>query len=138
MAALTAKRVTKSRRLGHKVKYLMPASTTCYAGGMVQITSAGLAVPAAATSGNKQVVGIAVETVTSAASGSYYVEVLEGEFLLGADAITQAMVGDMMFINDDQTVDDTQGSNEAAAGKLIEFVSTTSGWVRVGPTTAIA
>ena len=138
MAALSAKRVTKSRRLGHKVKYLMKASTTCYQGGIVVLDSSGLAIPAAAASGNKQAVGIAVASVTSAASGSYYIEVMEGEFLLTADAITQAHTGDMMFCNDDQTFDDTQGSNEPALGKLIEFVSTTSGWVRVGPMTAIA
>jgi len=138
MAALTAAKVVKSRGITRNVKYLMAASTTCYQGGLICINSAGLATPAADVSGHKQCVGVAVASVTSAASGSYYVEVLEGEFLLAASAVAQAGVGAMAYAEDDQTVDDAGSSNEPVAGKIIEYVSSTSCWVRVGPNTAIA
>ena len=138
MAALSAKRVTKSRGITRKTRYLMKASETCYAGGMVCLASTGLAIPAAAASGNKQVVGVAAATVTSAASGSYYVEVLEGEFNFAGATLEQEDVGGMVFAADDQTIDETQGSNYPTAGKLIEYVSASEGWVRIGPETAIA
>jgi hypothetical protein len=138
MAALTAAKMVKSRGITRKVKYLMKASTTCYQGGLICIDSAGLAVPAADVSGHKQCVGVAVASVTSESSGSYYVEVLEGEFLLTASAVAQTGVGAMAYAEDDQTVDDASNANEPVAGKIIEFVSSTSCWVRVGPNTAIA
>ena len=138
MAALSAKRVTKSRGITRKTRYLMEASTTCYAGGMVCIKSTGVAIPAAAASGNKQVVGVAAATVTSAASGSYYVECLEGEFNFAADTLQQEDVGAIVYADDDQTIDETQASNAPVAGKLIEYVSASEGWVRIGPETAIA
>ena len=138
MAALSAKRVTKSRGITRKTRYLMKASETCYAGGMVCLASTGLAIPAAAASGNKQVVGVAAATVTSAASGSYYVECLEGEFNFAADTLEQEDVGAIVFADDDQTIDETQASNALTAGKLIEYVSASEGWVRIGPETAIA
>ena len=83
-------------------------------------------------------VGWQCQRPRGAASGSYYIDALEGEFLFGAHAITQAHVGSQMFVNDDQTFDDTQGTNEPGCGMLIEFVSVTSGWIRVGPESAIA
>jgi len=138
MAALSAARMTKSRGLGRKVKYLMKASTTCYQGGMVCIDSSGLAIPAAAASGNRAVVGVAVASVTSASSGSYYVEVLEGEFLFAADTLEQDDVGVIVYADDDQTIDETQASNAPVAGRLIEYVSASEGWVRIGPDTIVA
>jgi len=138
MAALSAKRVTKSRGITRKTRYLMTASTTCYAGGMVAIVAAGTAEPAAAASGTKQVVGVAAATVTSASSGSYYVECLEGEFNFTASSIAQTNVGDQLWTVDDQTVDETRPTNMPSAGRLVEFVSSTEGWIRIGPETAIA
>ena len=138
MAALCAQRVTKSRGITRKTRYLMTASTTCYAGGMVAIVAAGTAEPAAAASGTKQVVGVAAATVTSAASGSYYVECLEGEFNFAASSIAQTNVGDQLWTVDDQTVDETRPTNMPSAGRLVEFVSSTEGWLRIGPETAIA
>jgi len=138
MAALSAKRVTKSRGITRKTRYLMKASTTCYAGGMVCLDSDGLAIPAAAASGNKAVVGVAAATVTSAASGSYYVEALEGEFNFAADTLQQEDVGAMVYADDDQTIDETQASNAPVAGRLIEYVSATEGWVRIGPDALVA
>jgi len=138
MTALSASRMTKSRGVGRKVKYLMAASTTCYQGGMVCLNSAGLAIPAAAASGNKAVVGVAVKDITSAGSGSYWVEVLEGEFNFAGDTLEQEDVGAIVYADDDQTIDETQASNAPVAGRLIEYVGASEGWVRIGPDTIVA
>jgi len=138
MAALSAKRTTSSRGLTRKVRYLMAASTTCYGGGMVCLNSSGLAIPAAAAADNRAVVGVAVADVTSAASGSYYVEVLEGEFLMDAQTIAQDDTYKIVYADDDATIDDAQATNAPVAGRLIEYVSASSGWVRIGPQILVA
>jgi Uncharacterized conserved protein (DUF2190) len=131
MSAATAKRATDSRNLGNTHVYLMKASTTIYAGTMVMLDSNGLAVPAGASASNKGVVGVALESVTSAASGSYYVTVQEGEFKFAGDTLAQGSVGGLVYADDDQTIDETQASNCPKAGILEEVVSASEGWVRI-------
>jgi hypothetical protein len=58
-----------------------------------------------------------------------------------ASSITQAMVGQVMYVVDDNTFDDAVGTNAIKAGKLVEFISTTEGWLEVieaGEGTALA
>lgn len=130
--ALSAARATQSRALGTIHRKLMKASTTIYAGSLVMLDSNGLALPAAASASNKGVVGVATETVTSAASGSYYVHVQEGIFLFDATSIAQGNENSLMYASADNTFDETQGVNEPVAGRLVEYVSATSGWIYVG------
>ena len=132
MAALSAARGTKSRSLGRKVSYLLKASTQVYSGGLIMIDSNGVALPAAASASNNGVVGVATESVLSTASGGERITVQEGIFLFAATSITQGNVGEKMYSPDDQTIDETQGSNEPLTGVLVEFVSSTSGWVDIG------
>ena len=132
MAALTANRITQSKDLGAIRRYEMAQSTTIFSGSMVMINSAGLATPATAAAGNNGVVGVATESVTSVAAAGTFIKVQEGLFLFVATSIVQGNVGELMFATDDQTVDETQGANEPQAGKLAEFVTTTSGWVQIG------
>jgi len=114
-------------------EFLMTASTTIYAGTMVMVdTTTGLALPAADTASCK-VVGVATKQVTSAASGSYYIEVEYGEFKMAASSIAQGAVGDLMYVVDDQTVDETTPANSVKAGILTEYVSATVGWVLISP-----
>jgi predicted RecA/RadA family phage recombinase len=131
MAALTAAKQLQSKHLGEVKRFKMKASTTIHAGGLVMLDSNGLALPAAASASNKGVVGIATHSQVSAASGEFFVEVQEGTYLLGAASIAQANVGASVYASDDQTVDETQGTNEPLAGKLVEYVGATSGWVWV-------
>ena len=131
MAALSAARMTKSRSLGRKVSYLMKASTQIYAGGMVMINSAGTAEPAAAHANNHGVVGVATESVLSTSAGERIV-VQEGIFLMDGDSLAQTACGDVVFADDDATVDETQASNCPKAGKMVEYVSSTSAWVDIG------
>lgn len=136
MTALAADAARDSRNLGAKRQYLMAASTTIYKGSLVMINSSGLAVPASAENGNNGCVGVATEQVTSAASGSYYIEVQTGEFLFAATSITQAMVNDLVYADDDNTVDETATQYDPTAGIITQFVSTTSAWVLVDPLAA--
>jgi predicted RecA/RadA family phage recombinase len=134
MAALSAARGTKSRSLGKKVSYLMKASTDIYAGGLVMIDSNGLAVPATAEASNQGCCGVATESVSSTASGNERVIVQEGIFLMGAASLAQSAVGGKVYASDDQTCDETQGSNEPLAGICAEYVSATSAWIEVSLT----
>lgn len=104
-----------------------------YKGALVCVNTSGYACPAADTIGYR-FVGIAMEecdnTLTGHTAGGKDVLVEGGRFLLTATSISQAMVGQMMYIVDDATVDDYSGcSNFIAVGKLDEYVSATSGWV---------
>ena len=126
-----AKGAPKTRR------FLMAASQTIYKGAIVHMNSSGLAIPASDTA-SQVVVGIAAETMISAATGNFWIQVeYDREYLFAASSITQAMVGTNMVTVDDNTVDDIAGAtNDIVVGKLTEFVSTTSGWVHVPGLTA--
>lgn len=131
--ALSAIRNTSSKNGGAIKQYLMKASTTIYAGGMVALDSNGLAIPAAASAAAKGVVGLAVASKTSAASGSTYVQAQEGWFLLAGTTLAQSNQGALVYAADDQTVDDARGTNYPVAGLLIEYVSASSAWVWLSP-----
>lgn len=132
-AALSAARATDCKSFGSVTKaYLMKASTTIYAGGMVMIDSNGVALPAAASASNHNVVGVAQQTKTSAASGSYWINVTDRALcLFAATTIAQTNVGQIMYAEDDETVDETQSANEPIAGILLQYVSASSGWVYI-------
>lgn len=133
MTALSAARATQSRNLLNiDRRYQMAASTTIYAGGLVMLKSDGYAVPATASASNQGCVGVAAKTVVnSGADGAAEVAVLCGEFLLNATSIAVTSLNLKVYASDDNTVDETQGTNEPVAGLLIEVVSSTSGWVAV-------
>jgi len=130
-APLAAARQTSSKSLGDIKTYKVKASHTVYAGGMVMIDSAGYAHAAEASASNNGVVGVAVKTVTAAASGVYWVEVQSGVFKFKATSIAITSVADIMYASNDQTFDETPGANEPVAGILLEVVSSTEGWIFV-------
>ena len=131
MAALTAARLTDTRNHGKIRTLVMAASTQIWRHGMVMINAAGLAVPAADTASAKGVAGIAMESVLSAATGTYYIRVLECEAKLPATSIAQANVGSLMQVADDQTFDESS-TNSVPAGILTEYLSATEGWIACG------
>lgn len=137
MAALTKDRQTEKKNIGLK-SYPVAASTKIYAGSLVAVNASGYAVPAADAAGLK-VVGVAKSQVdnSSGANGALTVNV-ESDILarFNASSITQAMVGQVMYVVDDNTFDDAVGTNGIKAGRLAEFISTTEGWIEVQPTGA--
>lgn len=134
--ALSNDRVTKSKGPLRRKRYLMKASTTIYMGGLVCLDTSRLAVPAADTAGFSQCVGVAAATVTSAASGDYYIDVDAGLHLLDVGAsITQPDVGNNCVVSDDQTVIDGPAStNQIRVGRVQEYLNETQdkAWVDVG------
>lgn len=107
------------------------ASTTIYKGTMVCLDADGYAVPAADTSGYSGVVGVALEgrNNSSGSDGATKVPIISGRvFRFTATSLAQTDVGQIMYVVDDQTIDDDPGStNKIPAGFLVEFVSTTAG-----------
>jgi len=107
MAALTAARVRKISGTPQVASVKMAASQTIYQGAGVMFSSTG-AVKAADTA-SCYLAGIARETVTSAATGDYYVGVdyghIEYGLAFGAANATIATCGLQVCWTDDQTVD---------------------------------
>ena len=115
--------------------YPVNGGSRIYAGAIVMIDSDGYARPAAALAANKGCVGIAMEEAnnTSGSDGTISVRVQSGLVLLTATSIAQANILAKVYASTDNDVDETQGTNEPLVGVLEEFVSSTSGWVRIGP-----
>lgn len=132
--ALSADRITQKKMTTNEKAYPVKTNVKVYAGGLAMIDSAGFLI-AAADAASGKVVGVLKNTVdnTGGADGALWGNVEEGLFLLKATSITQAMVGQMMYVVDDETFDDTGGTNYVKAGRLLEYVSTTSGWIFVVP-----
>lgn len=129
MTALSADARRAKYNLEHarKTPYLMAASTTIYANGLVAVNASGLAVPAADTA-NLKVVGIAAAGVTSAASGSYYVEVYAGvEADFASSGLDQTDVGKVCVVTDDNTVTDAAtATNDISVGVVTRFTGSTA------------
>lgn len=127
---LTNDRQTNLSPVGSKA-YPVKANITIYAGSMVMMDATGFAVPAANTA-SCVLVGIArSRAVGGTTDGAVWVTVDAPVIAdLPATSITQAMVGRDMYVVDDQTFDDTAAN--VVVGKLMEFISTTRGKVRIG------
>lgn len=133
MTALSADAQRASREPGIRA-YPVEAGEVIYKGAIVALDADGFLIPATNTAG-LQVVGVAEEKAdnTGGADGAIDVKVRSDRaFKFTATSITQAMLGDMMYVVDDNTVDDVAGaSNAIPVGRLVEFVSTTEGWVYI-------
>lgn len=133
MAALAAAANRQARGTCKTIRVPVKATTQIWKGAIVALDANGFAIPATDTAG-LQVAGIAAESkLGGATDGAVYVQVeYDRAYLFTASSITQAMLGDLMVVVDDNTVDDAAGpTNDIAVGRLDEFVSTTSGWVYV-------
>lgn len=128
MTALAAERDTTKYGAGPKAEYLYPpvkTATTIYKGALVAITSAGVALPAAATATNITL-GVAEETVVnSGADGAKSVRVRCGVFgfenSASSDLIASAQIGSTCYVVDDNTVAKTDNSAaRPAAGKVVK------------------
>ena len=131
MAALTADRNTQSKR-GDLMIYPVEAGEVIYKGALVSVDDDGYLMPGQDTAAHR-CVGVADEKVdnTGGADGALSCRVRSGEkYRFAATSITQAMVGDAMFIVDDQTFDDAAGAtNDVPCGRLVEYISATEGWI---------
>lgn len=132
--ALSIDRVTKKKQVGI-LPNLVKTLTKIYDGSIVATNSSGFALPAADAAG-LTVRGVAHSQADNSTGADGAINVLvEAPIiaLFDATSITQAMEGTVMYVVDDHTFDDQPGSNGIVAGVLVGFVSTTSGWLLVGP-----
>lgn len=130
MSAAAADRDAK-KQSGQLKRYPLAASTTIYKGTLVGLNSSGYLVPMSDTA-SLQFVGVAFDKTDNSAgsNGDKYCRVeLEGEFefaYAGGDA-AQTKVGELMYAQDDQTVDEDASltTNDYPVGFCTEFISTT-------------
>ena len=129
MAALTAdtRRTKYNVEAAREIPLVMAASTTIYAGSLVSVNSSGLAIPAADTA-STAVMGVALEKVTSAASGTYYVRVLHGvEADFASTGLAQADVGKVAVVSTDNDLTDAAtATNDISAGLITRFTGSTA------------
>ena len=132
MAACTSDRNTPYRE-GIELDFPVKGGARIFAGSMVAVDATGYAVPAGNTAGHR-FVGVAMEQVNNAtgADGAALVRVrTAGLFEFGAASISQANVGAVMYVVDDQTFDDANPGQGVTCGRLLKFVSATKGWIKI-------
>ena len=132
MTALSADTVRSRKNDG--LKSFLMGTDILYKGAMVTVGVDGLAVAGQATVGHK-FVGVSVEKVDdSAGAGTKWCRVFtRGLFKFTATSIAQTMVGKMMYLQDDNTIDDVPATVSIPCGILVEYVSGTIGWVDIEP-----
>ncbi len=131
MSALTANRNTKERQARLR-RYPVLDEEIMYAGGLAAIDSNGEVQMASDTAG-LIVTGVSTEYVDNTGDGEYCT-VKTGCFLFAnssGNPITNAHVGRTCWIEDDNTVSSSPGTNGIEAGKVFE-VDTDGVWVEVG------
>jgi len=138
MTVLSADAQRKVTDWGQGGSYPVLAAAQIYKGSLVCVNANGFAV-AATDSAAIYCVGVATENVLGGtADGDEWIKVEAGRaYLFAASSITQAMVGEPMYVIDDNTVDDTS-TNLCLVGVLVKFVDTTHGWVLVAPSYSLA
>jgi predicted RecA/RadA family phage recombinase len=137
MAALTDNKEVQEKE-GKLIDMPVVASDIIYKGAIVKINAAGYAAPMAAEA-SAYLAGIAYEKAdnSSGSAGDINCRVItEGSFLLEGSGFSQASVGDNVYASDDQTISDTQGTNEIKVGKIVEYVSATQVWVKINASVA--
>lgn len=136
MAAAAADRDPK-RQEGALKSYPVAASTTIYKGTLVGLNSSGYLVSMSDTAGLK-FAGVAYEKIdnSAGANGAKSARVEKsGEYELayaGGDA-TQALVGQEVYAQDNQTVDEDAAltTNDYKVGSVAEFISAAKLRVRI-------
>lgn len=135
MAATTTDRNTPQKLSLLSKSYDVKAATTIPLGVMVAIDSTGYAINAADAASAK-VVGVSVERVDNSAgtNGDKRIKVEEGVFRLGvAGDIVATDVGKLVYVSDNQTVQEATGTNSVKAGILVENDEEGYYWTKITP-----
>jgi hypothetical protein len=134
VATLTADKEVSYKEAGLDA-YAMADNVHLFKGSLICVNSSGYAVDGATTAGNI-CVGVAYEnvdnTLTGHTAGGKNIRVQSGKtFQLGAAGMSQAAVGQDVFLVDDQTVGLAPQTNSILVGKVRRYVSSTSVWVYI-------
>jgi len=140
MAALTGDRNTL-RRERNFLELPLAAGAVLHAGGVACLDATGHLVPATSGAGAAGLVAVGrVEVGVSNAgglAGDVTAVVRPGLFLLAsataADAITQAEVGRVVYLVDDQTVAKTNGGGTRAPAGVVWGLEHGQVWVEIDP-----
>jgi len=134
MAALTADRLTMTKGALRRQGYKVAANVVIFAGAMVAINAAGFAVPAADVAGLSRVVGVAAAKVNNIGGSDGTVDVVVeygGQFLFAVSGITQANVGRLAVVADDQTLTTAATATQDIPIGLIRSLAPTGAWVDI-------
>ncbi|GAB7078759.1 hypothetical protein [Megalodesulfovibrio paquesii] len=137
MAALTGDRNTLRRERNY-LELPLAAGAVLHAGGVACLDATGYLVPASTTLG-LVAVGRVEAGVSNAGglAGDVTAVVRPGLFLLAsataADAITQAEVGRVVYLVDDQTVAKTNGGGTRAPAGVVWGLEHGQVWVEIDP-----
>jgi hypothetical protein len=125
-AALSANRDTPELKPANLI-WLTQGSNVIYAGSIVAVNSSGVAVPAADATGY-DVVGRAEvyqDNTGSGYSSTKTINVRRGVFQWeNGDSITDADIGSLVYVTDDQTVQKGASSYDIIAGVVVKYEST--------------
>lgn len=105
-----------------------------FKGAMICINNAGFAAPAQDAVGFTKVIGVADENVDNSggSAGDLNLRVRAGRsFQFATASIAASDLGRMMYVVDDQTFEDVEGTNAIPAGILTERDSNTVGWIYI-------
>ena len=133
MTALVADRNTPMKD-GKLISVPLAAGVKIFAGSLVAATATGLATPGA-TATTLTYLGRAEEQIdnTSGAASAKSVLVRKGEAFkfanLAADPVTQASMGKVCYIADDQTVALTNGGATRSAAGIVIGVEADGVWI---------
>ena len=132
--ALTKDRNTAMKD-GEDIAVLVAANAVIYAGALVVANSNGYAAPGSLATTHTYL-GRAEESVdnTGGANGAKTVRVRRRKAFLfrnhGADPVTQASLGKLCYIVDDETVAATDGTNTRSAAGTVIGVDSSGVWVQ--------
>lgn len=109
---------------------------TIYNGSIVCTDATGYAVKGSTATGLKAWGVCSKQTVAGASNGAVSVPVQVGAFAFansGTDPVAQADVGNLVYIEDDQTIAKTNGgATRSAAGRLLGLSASGQAYVLVG------
>ncbi|MEW5903638.1 MAG: hypothetical protein AB1722_04750 [Pseudomonadota bacterium] len=132
--ALTADRNTQMKD-GELIAVPVATTKKIFAGSLVAANATGYATPGAVAT-TLTYLGRAEETVdnSAGADGAVSVLVRRGKAFKfansGTDAVTQASLGKVCYIEDDQTVSATNGTNTRSAAGTVVGVESDGVWVQ--------
>lgn len=136
MAALAKDRNTPKRD-GDIISAPVAATKKIYAGGIACLNSSGYAVPASTATGLRPV-GRAIEQIdnSSGGDGDLSVKIERGCFRwansAGADEITAAEIGSVVYLVDDQTVAKTSATGTRSRAGFVVDVDSEGVWLMAG------
>ncbi len=118
---------------GELLNVPVAASTKIFAGSLVAANATGFATPGAVAT-TLTYLGRAEEQVdnTTGANGDKTVNIRRGKafkFKNHADAVTQAELGKVCYIVDDETVAKTNGTNTRSAAGIVVGIDSDGVWV---------